>query len=404
MDGIGADKAQHRDAGDKDSVGQTGDLREAAAAESTDGEHEELHEHEACEEGVGHIGVLGEQLRSRSQSLDDEAAHQDRGDGFAGDTEGQHRDQGTAGDGVVRGFGAADALDGAVAEVLFVLGELLGVIVAHEAGDGCAGAGQDADDVADDPGADNGRSKHFLFGEGKHYLIRELCRFFSLLYGLLREDKDLRHREKTDQRAGDVDALGEERLSEHEALRAVDRVKADAGDQQTERAGHKSFDDALAGNTGDDGQAEDAEPELLCRHELQRELRQRGSEEIQGDAAEQTAPEGAPAGGRQRFTGLALQGHLVALDSGRRGSGGAGGVNEDSGDGAAEDSAAVDGAEDNKSGVGGHGEGQRQHQRNAHCGREAGQAADNDAERDTACHRQQVYPCQGMYEALTHLL
>ena len=79
-------------------------------------------------------------------------------------------------------------------------------------------------------------------------------------------------------------------------------------------------------------------------------------------------------------------------------------MNEDSGDGAAEDSAAVDGAEDNKSGVGGHGEGQRQHQRNAHCGREAGQAADNDAERDTACHRQQVYPCQGMYEALTHLL
>ena len=28
-----------------------------------------------------------------------------------------------------------------MAEVLFVLGELLGVIVAHEAGDGCAGAG-----------------------------------------------------------------------------------------------------------------------------------------------------------------------------------------------------------------------------------------------------------------------
>ena len=97
MNCVRTDEAQHRDAGDEYRVGQTGDLREAAAAESTDGEHEELHEHEACEEGVGHIGVLGEQLRSRSQSLDDEAAHQDRGDGFAGDTEGQHRDQGAAG-------------------------------------------------------------------------------------------------------------------------------------------------------------------------------------------------------------------------------------------------------------------------------------------------------------------
>ena len=97
MDGIGADKAQHRDAGDKDSVGQAGDLRKAAAAEHTDGEHEELDEHEAREEGVGHRGVLGEEFGSRSQPLNDQTAHQNRGDGFAGDAEGQHRDQGAAG-------------------------------------------------------------------------------------------------------------------------------------------------------------------------------------------------------------------------------------------------------------------------------------------------------------------
>ena len=41
--------------------------------------------------------TLGEEFGSRSQSLNDQTAHQNRGDGFAGDAEGQHRDQGAAG-------------------------------------------------------------------------------------------------------------------------------------------------------------------------------------------------------------------------------------------------------------------------------------------------------------------
>ena len=193
-------------------------------------------------------------------------------------------------------------------------------------------------------------------------------------------------------------------MAEHEALGAVDGVKADRGKEQAERAGHQSLYDALAGDTGDDGQAEDAEPELFGGHELQRELSQCGSEEVQGDAAEQAAPEGAPAGRGQRLTCLSVQRHLIALDSRRRGGGGAGGVDKYRGDGAAEDSAAINCAEDYKSGVGRHGEGQRQHQRDAHCRRKAGQAADDDTERNAADHCQQVEPCQSVDKALTHLL
>ena len=332
MDSVGADKAQDCDCRDEDSIRQAGYLRKAAAAKHTDGQHEELHEHEARKEGIGHGSVLSEQLRSRSKTLNDKAAHENCRDGFAGDTEGKHRDERAAGDGVVRGFGAADAFDRAVAEVFLMLGELLCAVIAHEACDGCAGTGEYADDVADDPGADNGRGKYllFLFREGD--LIGELCGLGALLDLLLGEDKHLRHREQTDQRAGDVDALGEEGLTEHEALGAVDGIKADGGDKQTERTGHESLDHGLARNAGDDGKAKNAEPELFCRHELQRELSQQRGEEVERNAAEQAAPEGRPAGRRQRFTGFALQGHLVALDSRCGRSRGAGGVDEYGGD------------------------------------------------------------------------
>ena len=73
-----------------------------------------------------------------------------------------------------------------------------------------------------------------------------------------------------------------------------------------------------------------------------------------------------------------------------------------SGYGAAEDGAAVDGAEDDKPRVGVHGEGQGQHERNAHCSREPRQAADDDAERNAAHHRKEIYPSQSANKALTH--
>ena len=261
-----------------------------------------------------------------------------------------------------------------------------------------------ADDVADDPGADDrGHEELFLF-TGQRDLIGELCGLGALLYSFLGEDEHLRHREQTDERAGDVDALGEEGLTEHEALGAVDGIKADGGDKQTERTGHESLDHGLARNAGDDGKTEDAEPELLRRHELQRELSQQRGEEVKRNAAEQAAPEGRPAGRRQRFTGFALQGHLVALDSRCGGSRGTWGVDEYGGDGAAKDSAAVDSAEDDKPGISRHGECERQHQRNAHRGREAGQTADDDTEGHAADHGKKIYPSEGADEALTHLL
>ena len=149
-------------------------------------------------------------------------------------------------------------------------------------------------------------------------------------------------------------------MAEHEALGAVDGVKADRGKEQAERAGHEALDDGFTRNAGDDRKAEDTEPELFRRHEFQRELGKQRGEEIQGNAAEQAAPEGAPAGRGERLARLTLQRHLVPLYRRCRRRRGAGRVDEDGGDGAAEDRTAVDSAQHDQSRFRGHGKGHGQ--------------------------------------------
>ena len=112
----------------------------------------------AREEGVGHGRIAGKQLRSRLEALNDQSAHEHGGHGLAGDAQRQHGDQGAAGHGVVGRLRTCHALDGTFSELLFVMGELPGGIIAQEAGDGCTRAGKNTDQVADDPGTEDGES------------------------------------------------------------------------------------------------------------------------------------------------------------------------------------------------------------------------------------------------------
>lgn len=206
--------------------------------------------------------------------------------------------RGPPGNGAVGGHRAAHALNAAVAEFLLVFGELLGVVIAHEAGDGGTGTGEDADDVADEPTADDRGGQPLLFLPGQANFVGELRDLGPLLDLGLHENEDLRHGEQADKGAGGVDAFGKERLAEHEALGTENGGKTDGRQQQAQRTGHEALDHGLAGNARDDSQAEQAQPEVFGGHELQRQLGQHGGKEIQGNAAEKTAPERAPAGGQ----------------------------------------------------------------------------------------------------------
>lgn len=80
--------------------------------------------------------------------------------------------------------------------------------------------------------SDDRRREHLLLGFGKGDLVGELGGLLALLDLLLGKDEHLRHGEEADERARRVDALGKERMAEHEALGAVDGVKADCGKEQ----------------------------------------------------------------------------------------------------------------------------------------------------------------------------
>ena len=109
--------------------------------------------------------------------------------------------------------------------------ELSGSIITQEAGDGCAGARQNADQVADDPGSHNRRPKDAPFVAGETHLISKL-RCLSTCFDLfLRKDEYLAHREEPDQGAGCVDAFGKV-AARHETLDTGDWVQTDGGNQQ----------------------------------------------------------------------------------------------------------------------------------------------------------------------------
>ena len=402
VDGVGADHAQEEDRRDQDGVGKARDAGESLAAEQTDAEHEELDEHEAREERIGHARMGGEQFRAGLQAVDDEPAHEHGGHGFAGDAERQRGDERTAGDGVVGGFGTGHAFDGALAELVLMLGEAPGLVVAHETGDGRPRAGQDADDVPDEPRADDRRGNLLDLRLGDAELVLEVRGVGALDDLLFREDQHLRHGKEADEGAGRVDPVVERALAEHEARHAFHGVHADGGQEQAQNAGHEPLEDGPRGHPRDDGQPEEGKPKVFRALELHGELGEDRREEVERQAAQEAAAEGGEAGHRQRLGRLPAQGQLVAFDGRRRGSRGAGGMDEDGADGAAENGPAVDAAEHDEPRGGVHAEGDGQKQRHAHGGGKAGEAADGHAHHRGREHGEEIDGAKGVDEAHSH--
>ncbi|MEY9430136.1 hypothetical protein ABH975_005451 [Bradyrhizobium ottawaense] len=89
-------------------------------------------------------------------------------------------------------------------------------------------------------------------------------------------------------------------------------------------------------------EGEEVHRELLRRTKSQRKARDQRRDQRDHDDGEQRADEGGGEGGRQGFAGLALLRHRIAVEGGRHGPGLAGDVEQDRGDGAAEQGAPID--------------------------------------------------------------
>ena len=159
MNGIGTDDAENEDRRNQDGVGQTGDLRKTAAAQKTDTQHEELHEHKPREERVGHPRVRRKEFGPRLQTVNDKAAHQHGRHAFTGNAERQGRNEGAPGNSIVGSFGTRHTFYGALTEIFLMFGKAPCFVVPHEARNGSACSGENPHHVTDHPTAEDRRKR-----------------------------------------------------------------------------------------------------------------------------------------------------------------------------------------------------------------------------------------------------
>ena len=238
--------------------------------------------------------------------MDDQAAHQHSRHGFTRNTQSKCRNKRAARHCVISRLRAGHTFNGARAELFFMFGETACFVVTHKASDRGTGARQNTQDVADDPGAGDGRHDALDFTLGERELIFDLRGLGALHNLLFSQNEHLRHGEKADQGAGDVHTVIKRAHTKHIAFNAFHRIHADRGNQKTQNTRHQALQNRAARDTGDNGEAENREPEVFRALKLHGEFSQKGREEVKRDAAQKAAAEGCEAGHGQCFGSLPL--------------------------------------------------------------------------------------------------
>ena len=259
----------------------------------------------------------------------------------------------------------------------------LACAVGDEDGDVTACAGDGADEGADEAaGEDVGPD--LLDGLPVRQDVGDLL--VGLLLMLFAADDalnagdDFRDSEQTDQSGDELEAVQQAGLlGGDEAGDAVGGVEADGAEQHTEEGADEALGHRLAGNCDDDRQAEDGQHEHLAGAEVHGHVSNQRRQEGHDQCADDAAAEGGEHSDGQCLAGLPLLAHGVAVQQGGGCSGRAGGVDEDSGNGTAVHTAAVDAQQqaDGRDEV--HAEGEGDEQRHAHGGGHARDSAQQNA-------------------------
>jgi len=91
--------------------------RQKRRAEEADDQHEDISHEEGGKEPVHYVGVLREQKGTGLESLDDESAEENGGDGIPRNAESEQGDHGAAGNAVVSRFRGGNAFEAARPEL-----------------------------------------------------------------------------------------------------------------------------------------------------------------------------------------------------------------------------------------------------------------------------------------------
>ena len=384
---VGADGGKQQDDRPEVVVRDGEDLGEDLGNADGDDDHEDVGDDHGDEGGGQVLRLIGEEQGAHLHALEREGGGHDGCRVAAGDTEAEQRDHRAAGGGVVRGLRGGNAVDDAGAELLGVLGELVLHGVAHEGGDGGAGARQDADHGADDGAAQQDPLDAQKLLQGGHLGVdlalgaaHAVIRGEALFgVGLL---QNLGHGEKTDQHGDHLHAAEQVHLAEGQTGDARHGVLAHAGQQQAEKAGDDGGEDMIGVKHHQDRKTEEGDGEEVALPEGQRRFCQRLGQEEHDQRGEEAADRGGDQRHAQGLAGFAALGHGISVKGrGRRG-GHAGDLEEDRRDGAARDGRAVDRDEEDDGGHRAHRIGEGEAQGHGHGGRNAGQGAEDGAQDD----------------------
>ncbi|MGY4287205.1 hypothetical protein ACVWXO_006425 [Bradyrhizobium sp. LM2.7] len=241
-----------------------------------------------------------------------------------------------------------------------------------------------------------GRSFHTLSTTRSEMLAAWAAQRQAFLHG----QQDLADPEQADDGNEEVDASQQLRGAEGHAQLARHGIHADAGEQEAERHRDHRLVLGLAPEADEGAEGQQIDREELGRAELQRKRRDHRRQEGDQQHRDKRADKGGRERRGQRLRRPALLRHRIAVKGGRDRPGFAGNVEQDRGNGAAEQRAPVDAGQhhDRRGRI--HREGQRQEDRHAVGAAEAGEDADEDAEHQPDHHQHQRLPREQDGEAV----
>ena len=335
--------------------------------------------------------------------MEHERAQQQSGNAITGDAQRQQRDHSGANDRVVGRFGSSDALQAAFAELFGVLGSAADFVVAEELCHTAADTGHCTQHAGNGRGTQAGGqdADHFFLGDA---LFVDLAGVVQLAAGDFEITQFLHHlgqSDKSDHGGQHINAVFQSCRAKGEAGDAGDGVHTDAGHQQADHTRDEALGQAAAGNTGDQADAHDAQGEVLHGGEVRHQLGDEGGAKQQQHCREQAAEHRSKQRGIQCLFHLALFRQRVAIERGGDGGVGARGVQGNGGNGAAVHAADVNGQQQDDGGsrvierIG-----QRQHQDDAQGNAQAGHAANDHAQNQTAEDEQHVVNSEHLRDSL----
>ena len=209
---------------------------------------------------------------------------------------------------------------------------------------------------------------------------------------LLHGQQDFADPEQADHRDQEVDAAQQLAGAEGHAQLAGHRIHADAGQQQPERHRDQGLVLLLAPEADEGAEGQQIDREEFRRPEFERERGDQRRQEGDQQHRDQRADERRGERRGQRLGRPALLRHRIAVEGGCDRPRFARDIEQDRGDGAAEQRAPVDARQHHDGGGRVHGEGQRQQDRHAVRAAEPRQHADENAEHEADHHQRERFP------------